>query len=279
MKNILVPTDFSDQAMYALDCAAQIARQSGAQVTLLNVIEQPGSSFNTMGEVAANDADNIYVLELMKAMKKKMEETAANSEYSDIQLKTNVHIGNTFHTIANEVSERKADLVVMGSKGTSGVEEVLIGSNTEKVVRLSSAPVITVKNPVQVSSIKNIVFATDLSTKHPHVTEEVIKLQQMLGAKLHIVKVNTSSNFMSDRDIKKSLDAFKEGFNLENYTFTVYNDTVEEDGIIYFADDINADLIALGTHGRTGLRHLLSGSVAEDVVNHAKRPVWTCKMK
>jgi nucleotide-binding universal stress UspA family protein len=63
---------------------------------------------------------------------------------------------------------------------------------------------------------------------------------------------------------------------LENYTMEIYNESTEEDGIIYFAEDIDADMIALATHGRTGLKHLLSGSIAEDVVNHAQRPVWTC---
>lgn len=279
MKNILVPTDFSDQATYALNFAAQIARQSGASVTLLNVIEQPGSSFNTMGQVSGTETDNIYVLELMKAMKKKMHETATHPDFADLELKTVIHVGHTFHTISREISERDVDLIVMGSKGASGVEEVLIGSNTEKVVRLSKAPVITVKSPVQADSIKNIVFATDLTDNYPRVTREIVKLQKMLGATLHIVKVNTPSNFQSDREIKVVMKEFAEKNNLADYTLNIYSDTVEEDGIIYFADDINADMIALGTHGRTGLMHLLSGSVAEDVVNHAKRPVWTCKMK
>ena len=54
-------------------------------------------------------------------------------------------------------------------------------------------------------------------------------------------------------------------------------DILEE--TLNFAEDIDAELIALATHGRTGLMHLLSGSIAEDVVNHAKRPVWTFRLK
>ncbi len=67
--------------------------------------------------------------------------------------------------------------------------------------------------------------------------------------------------------------------NITNYTIDIYNDKVEEDGIIFFAQDIGADLIAMATHGRSGLLHLLSGSIAEDIVNHAKRPVWTFRLK
>ena len=66
---------------------------------------------------------------------------------------------------------------------------------------------------------------------------------------------------------------------MKNYTINIYSDKVEEDGIIFYAQDINADLIALATHGRSGLLHLLSGSIAEDVVNHAKRPVWTFRLQ
>lgn len=278
MKQIIVPTDFSDQATFALDFAAQIARQSDAKILLLNVIEQSGSSFNTMGQVSSAQIDDVYVLELLKAMKEKMKATASNEAYADLNLETVVHVGHTFHTISNEIAERNADLIVMGSKGISGIKEVLIGSNTEKVVRHSKAPVITVKSPVEVNSIKNIVFATDLTGDHPHVVEEVVKLQNMLGATLHIVKVNTPSGFQSDRDIKRLMNEYVDQFSIQNHTLNIYNHSGEEDGIIYFADDIRADMIALGTHGRTGLMHLLSGSVAEDVVNHSKRPVWTCKM-
>ena len=68
-------------------------------------------------------------------------------------------------------------------------------------------------------------------------------------------------------------------FQTLSYTIDIYNDKVEEDGIIFFAQDIGANLIALATHGRSGLLHLLSGSIAEDIVNHAKRPVWTFRLK
>ena len=75
------------------------------------------------------------------------------------------------------------------------------------------------------------------------------------------------------------MNEFVEKYDLDICTLNIYNDFIEEDGIIYFAQDIDADMIALATHGRSGLMHLLSGSIAEDVVNHAKRPVWTCRLK
>jgi hypothetical protein len=71
------------------------------------------------------------------------------------------------------------------------------------------------------------------------------------------------------------MENYVKDFGLENYTCNIYNDPIEEDGIILFAEEVNAGMIVMATHGRTGFAHLLSGSIAEDVVNHAKRPVLT----
>ena len=66
---------------------------------------------------------------------------------------------------------------------------------------------------------------------------------------------------------------------LKDYTLSVFNDTFEESGVISFAHLIKADMIAMGTHGRRGLNHVMSGSVAEDVVNHIDCPIWTYTIK
>jgi hypothetical protein len=167
----------------------------------------------------------------------------------------------------------------MGSKGASGFEEVLIGSNTEKIVRHARCPVLTVKSKVNIDDVHDIVFATSFREEDSHVAEEIMKLQEVFKAKLHLVRVNTPNNFETTRKLMARAEAFVKENKISNYTINIYNDKVEEDGIIFFAQDINADLIALATHGHSGLVHLLSGSIAEDVVNHAKRPVWTFRIK
>lgn len=280
MKNILVPTDFSDQATYALDMAADIARKSGAKVQLLSVVESPhGSSFNAMGEVTMPDAsDNIYFVQLIESTKKKFDDLAVEGKYADIKLDGLVEVGHPFEHISRTIAEHDVDLVVMGTKGSSGLEEIFVGSNTEKVVRRVDCPVLTVKNPVVVDEIKNIAFATNFRDDYSNLIEQLTKIQKLFGATIHIVSINTPSNFENDRYYKQAMKEFAEKHDLDNYTMNVYNDDPEEDGIIYFAEDIDADMIALGTHGRTGIGRLLSGSIAEDIVNHAKRPVWTFKL-
>jgi nucleotide-binding universal stress UspA family protein len=103
----------------------------------------------------------------------------------------------------------------------------------------------------------------------------VRKTQQLYDATVHLVRINTPANFQRDAVVKKYMLAFAKKLQLKNYTLNVFNDLSEEEGIIYFADSINADLITMATHGRTGFAHVLAGSIAEDVVSHAKRPVLT----
>jgi nucleotide-binding universal stress UspA family protein len=71
------------------------------------------------------------------------------------------------------------------------------------------------------------------------------------------------------------MQTFAKRIGLKNFTINIYSDLTAEEGIIYFADDIKADMICMATHGRTGFAHVLAGSVAEDVVTHSRRPVLT----
>ena len=91
------------------------------------------------------------------------------------------------------------------------------------------------------------------------------------------MSINAPGNFTTTRAAQHRLDKFVHRFKIEQVKTEIYNSLSEEAGILEFADDIGADLIAMATHGRTGILHLLTGSIAEDVVNHSKRPVWTFK--
>ncbi|EKB47490.1 universal stress protein UspE [Cecembia lonarensis LW9] len=205
-----------------------------------------------------------------------LEESLKNEAY---KFETKMVFGNPFVGISKEIVEAQADIVVMGSKGSSGLEEVLIGSNTEKVVRNATCPVITIKSPVKPKDIKKVVFASDFNEVPGDVVKRLKAAIETIDAELHLVKINTPSMFENTRTSIEKINAFVKDFKVSAASTIVYNSATEEDGILEYADDINADMIAMSTHGRTGFLHLLSGSIAEDVVNAAKRPVWTMKAR
>jgi nucleotide-binding universal stress UspA family protein len=103
----------------------------------------------------------------------------------------------------------------------------------------------------------------------------VQKFASFFGARIHLLKVNTLESFETTRESKQAVEQFIANHNIQDYEFTLYNDLVKEVGIIHFAKDINADIIALGTHGRNGLNNMFSTSITEDLVNHSFCPVFT----
>ncbi len=287
MKKILVPTDFSEQAGFALDFAFQIAGKSEAEIYLINIVDYPGmytawgGGMNVIGgaEPPFDSFDETFITNMMDRSREELRSMSRERKSQEVRVHPIVEIGNPYFVINEKIEQEKINLVIMGSKGAAGLEEVLIGSNTEKVVRHATCPVITIKQKRDFTQIHKIAFASSFEGDQSHVVEELQKLQEIFQASLHLVKINTPNNFENTRTIIREMQDFVAKYQINNYDLNIYNDFMEEDGIIYFAQDIEADMIALATHGRTGIMHLLSGSIAEDVVNHAKRPVWTCRIK
>ncbi|HMJ70947.1 MAG TPA: universal stress protein [Cyclobacteriaceae bacterium] len=281
MKKILVPTDFSKQASIATDVAADIARRSGAELVLLHVVEEvTGGSFNVEGEVSSGDiGDRLFNYKMLDKARKQLEKAVLEPGIRDVKADGVLRVGNPFHGIRTLLTESKFDLVVMGTAGHTKIEEMLIGTNTERIVRLSKAPVLTVHKKPATSDFKNIVYATAMAKDEEVFSRIVKRTQQLYNSNVHLVRINTPGDFQRDYTVKDYMNRFAKKLGLKNYTISVYNDLNVEEGVIRFADTIDADLIAMATHGRTGFAHVIAGSVAEDVVGHAKRPVLTFVVK
>lgn len=283
MKKILVPTDFSKPAQIAVEVARDLAKKSGAELLLLHVIEEAtGGSFNVEGQMnlEGDMEEKMFTLALIKKARKQMETLLNSSLVEGVKVKSALRIGTPFHGMRTIITDSKVDLVVMGTAGQTKVEEMIIGTNTEKVVRHAKCPVLTVHKKPSKADVKNIVYATALSKDEESFAAVVKQMQGLYEDSIvHLVRINTPGNFQRDVVVRKYMQDFAKKQMLKKYTINIFNDLSEEEGIIYFADSINADLIAMATHGRTGFAHVLAGSIAEDVVSHSKRPVLTYVVK
>ncbi len=277
MKRILVPTDFSEQAHYAFEVAVSIAKRTGAGIKLLHVVEVPRTaSFSATGDMIYSDnMEQLYTMRLLEATKGRMRQLLQSVPHEGVTVVQAVDVDSIVGKVKSVVAEDNVDLIVMGSKGSSGMDEFLIGSNTEKVVRTATCPVLTIKRQQPDFDIREIVLASNFRREVGRAMDAFKYFQQLFDARLHLVYINTPGAFESSNNLRSKLAHAAEKYNLHNYTINIYNDTIEEDGILHFAEDINADMIMMATHGRTGLSHLLSGSIAEDLVNHTSRPVLT----
>ena len=277
MKRVLVPCDFSKPAINAYRFALDIARQSKGSVHLLNVIELPVVHDTILMPVLDFEAE--LLKELKGNAESRFNKLIEKYKMEGVKVSCDVQFGAVSRMIQDYIKKESIDLVVMGSHGASGARELFIGSNAEKMVRNSPVPVLVTKD-YRKGPIKNIVFPNTLETENQEdLVMKVKALQNFFKARLHLVWINTPLNFASDTVTNERLEAFAKRFMLKDFTISVFNHTDEERGILEFTKAVKADLIAMGTHGRKGISHLVNGSLAEDIVNHNTGLVWAYSLK
>lgn len=274
MKKILVPTDFSDQAENALKVAAQLARTHKAEIYLLHVLEIPLQEIDPMNSHSALPEAVFF----MKLAHKKFEALLNKDYLQDLKVYETVDFHEIFKGVFHNCKKHDIDLIIMGSNGVSGLKEMLIGSNTEKIVRTSETPVLVIKKEHETFNVDHFVFASDFKEESKAAYKKAIGFAKVLGAKLHLLTVNTPNKFMTSEHDKERMQDFVHSDDFSNCTMNVYNDVTIEKGIMNFSQSIDADLIGMSTHGRQGISHFFNGSISEDLVNHAKRPVITFKI-
>lgn len=274
MKRILVPTDFSQHAEDALKVAAQIAKKNDSEIIILHMLELP----NQMNDAILGGASIPETMLFMKKANEMLDEAASKPYLDGISVTEIVKMDKPIHGITQVSTDYEVDLIVMGSHGSSGIEELLIGSNTEKVVRNSEIPVLVIKKDFSDFKVDNIVFASDFTDETKAPFKKLLDFTQFFDSKIHLVTICTPNSFKPTHVIEKAMSAFVSEFNITNYSAHIYNDTNIEKGIINFSNSVNADIIGMCTHGRTGFAHFFNGSISEGLVNHAVRPVITLKI-
>lgn len=276
MKSILVPIDFSIQAQFAAKVATSIARRTNCKIILLHMLELPSGVIDPSSFGNSNNSPTTLLF--LKRAYEKFEEFKELPFFDGIEIEDSVQFHKAYDGIISESVNKNVDLIVMGSQGASGLEEILIGSNTEKVVRNSEIPVLVVKKDIDNFKIENIVFASNFKFANRVAFQKILNFTVLFKAKLHLLKINTIHNFETTKDSSDAIRAFINDFDLGDYTLNIYNDVSIEAGILNFSKLIDADIIVLNTHGRRGLSHLFNGSIGEDLANHAKLPVITFKL-
>ena len=272
MKTILVPTDLSKLANNALAVAADLARTYGAEILLVHF--QP-FSIPRASTVEGSMSMLSYLDEQEDADKVELQQIADNPAYQDVRISPIV--SRDVVGLYKTMTDRGADLIVLGTHGTSGWDELLFGSNAEHIVRYARCPVLIIKEAIDHFAPKNPVAAIDI--------DEALKANWPVypfdadGNSLRqFVYISTPNDPIPDRGVHEWMQELTKENGITDYELHIRHARTAESGILNYAMDSDrstgqADLLVLFTNGRTGLSHLLQGSVAEDILNHAPLPV------
>lgn len=278
MKSIMVPCDFSGPARNAFTFAVELAGISNGEVHVIHFVELPVVVDSTMGMGPYPIDPKVFSEMEEQALEEFEKMKNAATLPAGVNVKFKSVRGYIIQGIQGYVKANNIDLIVMGTHGAKGMEEFFVGSHTEKIVRLSPVPVLAIRNKISVSSVGNIVLPNGLEAGQEQFIEKVKALQKFFQATLHILLVNTPNHFRREQEANAALEEFARNYKLERYTLNFRSHTLEQEGILAFAKEVKADIIAMGTHGRKGLAHLFKGSIAESVVNHVETPIWTCNL-
>lgn len=278
MKKILVPVDFSQHSEYALEVAAAFAKAHDAEILLLHMLGLSEAVYSK--NEGQSVAEAVY---FMKLAEKRFKEFEGKAYLEDVRVSEVVQNYKHFTEINDVAEEQDADIIVMGSHGSRGISEVFVGSNTEKVVRTSTVPVLVIKQQIEDFKVEKVVFACDFKTENVLAYRGAMRLFESLGAKVDLVYVNTpGDSFRTTKQIEQRAEEF---LTIAEFNVHTHPEHIEylsghtvEQAIYDYADKINADALAIPTHGRKGLAHFFMGSIGEDIANHATRPVFTFKI-
>lgn len=286
---ILAATDFSETADAALDWASELARLQGGRLELIHAVSVPPALPGFVAPGAVFDE------EVRAAAESRLNRAAARLRETGGEVSTHLGIGTPSQVILSHAAELPAAAIVMGTRGLTGLRHLLLGSTTERVMHRAPCPVLSVHpdDRGHHRPIRSILVPTDFSEDAELAIDAAHRLLAPLEQDARLVLLHaynlpieytaygpipTSINFLKDTGLEaeRRLEETRERLLREGLVVeTVAREGDPADVIDDEAGKRGVDLIAMGTHGGSALRHLLIGSTAARVIQHAPCPVMT----
>lgn len=285
---ILLATDCSREAARAQEVAVFFAKTFQAKLDILTVLEAP-PGMDTEFQV-----NQVYLEELEKEAGRAVDLVVGKAGGCGVETRVSISRGMPIEHINESARTLKSDLIVMGTRGRTGLAHVLLGSTAEGVVRGAPCPVLTVRSvatahqPVRVT---RILVAVDFSDCSLEALEYTVQAAKEFSASVTILHVIEPASYGLDftlshaRDAERTTKALEKRLGEFTALFKGQGIATQHQlrsgapGVVIpdVAQAVEADLVIMGTHGRRGFSHLVSGSVAEAVLRSAPCPVLTVK--
>ena len=271
MKKLLFPTDFSQASLNAYSFALDIAADMKAEIltlhTYLPTVTQPEIQFPF-----AEDAVEMLNLENYREAAELMHKIAAREDHEDINVQHTMAEGFPVESILKTAKESNASAIVMGSKGSSGIAPMVLGSTATSVVQKAEVPVFIVPDEYEGNKLKKMGLAINLLTINSTYIDQAIDLASVMNLPLTCFHIDTDH---SPKIIEK-LDAWKETYS-PAVRFESYKHHYVLDGINDYVEKNDIDLLVMITRKHSFVYNLLMLSRTKRMALHTKVPI--CIMK
>src|SRR5688572_2597146 len=275
MVNILIPTDLSELSKVAVQYAIRIANKLDGNVTLLHVVTiiQPTRASMRLQLRSLED-------DLVETATEDLEDFAkgiSKLNKANEPIKFKVVKGTSFNdTVLREAKKLRTGLIVMGTRGASGLKKYVLGSNTASVIEVSHVPVLAVPELGEFKSFKNVVYATDLRYTQKEL-KVLIPYLEKFNSTVHLLHVTPSLKEVSA--LEKKIDAIVTKAAISNVTFKVIVNKNIEEAIDYYVTASKADLLTMFTHDVNFYEKSFNRSVTRKMAFHSKIPLLAFRQK
>ncbi|MBT1701786.1 universal stress protein [Chryseosolibacter indicus] len=282
MKKILVPTDLSSIAELGLKLATEIAKPCRATIYLVNFIKHPlGVTFAATGDLTIKDdtEQEVYTVEILKMVKERLEEIANQYRREGFTIETAV-VDNEFKSGIDEYLKAEAiDLVVMGTSGQENAKEVFTGNHTEQAIKVSACPVLSVRDGFESTYFNNLVVGVNVipDLQLADGLRSITLVSECFNSKIHLVHVRDKASD-STLLLDEYFNRIAQIAQLTNYVIRIIDADDTADGLLNYAQEVKAGLIAIIKNSKEGIFRIFSNHLSDRIVKEQGGPVITVNL-
>ena len=270
MQSILIPTDFTSISDTASETAIKLAKKLGYDLVYMHMIQATPQDIINQGE--RKDFGK-KVFDEVSEKNQKMDKYLKEASKESVNAEAILNYDRSYSTLLQYAEEHHISMIIMGTHGSRGIREVFKGSNSQMVSRLSSVPVLVVKEGYVHKSLKHIVFLSDFQEHPGEGYKNVVQLARKAEMRLHLVYINTPGHFTKHKDLHSKMNDYVKGHSDVIESQELFNAYDIEQGIEEYCDLHEVDIVSMVTHHREGTSSLFHSSLTEKLVNHLKLPV------
>lgn len=245
IKNILFPTDFSENTRNALTFVLEIARACDASLHIMHSIEEP-YNFAMLDEAPLTTEINKNLSQTVKKLFENLvDEIQQDSKYKELKIETSIQTGRTIYSILEETKNRNVDMIIMGAQGRTGLKKVLFGSTTSEVIQRSNVPVLVLPEEAVYDGFNQITFATDYQDGDLKALQFVVEFAKLFNSKLIVYHSILKSDLKSEIMFRGFRELVTETISYNKIVFEEDKSTHFVEAMINKVEQQNVSLLAM----------------------------------
>lgn len=275
MVNILVPTDFSALSTVAVHYAIKIVNRLGGNITLLHVVDIAQAVRATVTRQTESLEDDL-IQSAKKDLQVLLKDVSRHTKMIQ-PIRYEVRKGSSFQdTIRKEARRLRTGLIVMGTKGATGLKKVVMGSNTNAIIEISHVPILAVPSKATFKGFRNVIYATDLKNLEKEL-KILVPYVEKFGSVIHLLHI-----LPHGRDVEiteKKIEKVLEKLKYKDIVSLVLVDRSIDAAIDQYIDVTKADMLAMFTHELSFYEKLFDRSYTRRMAFHSSIPLLAFKTK